>query len=81
MNVEVLAHAIWIYLLFWSDLSVQSLAVVHPILMSDSFLRIRHLISHQLLQYPFVDLAAPVGLLREDMFAHAIWTVPWPLFL
>ena len=28
IHVEVLAHAIWIYLLFWSDLSVQLTVVV-----------------------------------------------------
>ena len=29
MNVELLAHEIWIFRLFWSDLTVQVMAVVH----------------------------------------------------
>ena len=29
MNVELLAHEIWILRLFWSDLSVQVMVVVH----------------------------------------------------
>ena len=41
--------------------------------MSDSYLRIRHLIPHQLLQYPFVDLDEPVGLLREDMLLENLF--------
>ena len=52
------------------------MAVVQPILMSDFTLRILHLISHRLLEYPLVDLMVPVELVREDMFAHGILTVP-----
>ena len=36
MNVEVLAHAIWIFRLFWSDLSVQRMVVVQLMVMKDS---------------------------------------------
>ena len=36
MNAEVLAHAIWIFCLFWSDLYVQLLVVVQLMLMTDS---------------------------------------------
>ena len=36
MNVEVLAHAIWIFPLFWSDLSVQLMVVVQLVVMRDS---------------------------------------------
>ena len=35
MNVEVLAHAIQIFRLFWSDLSVQLLVVVQLMVMRD----------------------------------------------
>ena len=52
------------------------MAVVQPMVMNDSYPRILHLISHQLPEYPVVDLAVPVELVREDMFAHAIQTVP-----
>ena len=36
MNVEVIAHAIQIFLLFWSDLSVQLMVVVQLMVMRDS---------------------------------------------
>ena len=36
MNVEVLAHEIWIFRLFWSDLSVQLLVVVQLMVMRDA---------------------------------------------
>ena len=38
MNVEVLAHAIWIFRPFWSDLSVQLMVVVQLLVMGDSHL-------------------------------------------
>ena len=71
MNVEVVAHAISIFHHFLSDLSVQLMAVVQPMVMNDSYLGIR-LISHQILEYPLVVLAVPVELVPEEMFAHAI---------
>ena len=76
MNVEVFAHAISIFHLFLSDFFVQLMAVVQPMLMNHSYLRILHLISHQFLDYLLVDLVVPVQLVRENMFAHAISTVP-----
>ena len=72
MNVEVFAHAISIFHPFLSDLSVQLMALVQPMVMGGSYLRILHLISHRLLEHPLVDLTVPVELVREDMFAHAI---------
>ena len=76
MNVEVFAHAISIFHHFVSDLSVQLMAVVQPMVMNDSYLGILRLISHhQILEYPLVDIAVSVELLLEEMFAHAIWTV------
>ena len=42
MNVEVFAHAISIFHPFLSDLSVQLMAVVQPMVMNDSYLRILH---------------------------------------
>ena len=76
MNVKVVAHAISIFHLFSSDLSVQLMAVVQPMVMNDSYLGILHLISHQLLEYPLIDIVVPVERVREDMLAHAIKTVP-----
>ena len=76
MNVEVFAHAISIFHPFLSDFFVQLMAVVQPMVMNDSYLRILHLISHQLLEYPLVDLVVPVELEREDMFAHVILDLP-----
>ena len=76
MNVEVFAHAISIFNHFLSDLSVHLFAVVQPMVMNDSYLRILHPISHQILEYPSADLMVPVEFVREDMFAHAIKTVP-----
>ena len=75
MNVEMFAQVISIFRPFLRELSVQLMAVVQPMVMNDSYLRIRHLISHQLLEYPLVGLVVPVELVREDMFAHAIYTV------
>ena len=46
MNVEVLAHEIWIFRLFWSDLSVQLMVVVQLTVMRDSWLQNPHLIHH-----------------------------------
>ena len=36
MNVEVLAHEIWIFLLFWSDFSVRLMVMVQLMVMKDS---------------------------------------------
>ena len=47
MNVEVLAHPIWIFRLFLSDLSVQLMVVVQLMVMRDSYLKSLHLIHHQ----------------------------------
>ena len=73
---EVFAHLISIFRLYLSDLTVKLMAVLQPSVMSDSYLRILHLISHQLLEHPSIDLVVPVELVREDMFAHTIYTVP-----
>ena len=69
MDVEVLAHAIWISRLFWSDLSVQLMV------MRDSYLRSPHLIHHQVLDQAKVEFAVLVELVHEGKLAHAIWTV------
>ena len=50
MNVEVFAHAIWIFRLFLSDLSDQLMLVVQLLVMRDSYLRILHLIPNRLLE-------------------------------
>ena len=81
MNVEVFAHVIWIFRFFKSDLSVQPMAVVQLMVMRGSYPRILHLIPHQYLEYPSVEFVAPVALVHEDTFAHAIQTVPLRLFL
>ena len=47
MNVEVLAHEIWISRLVLSDLSVQLMVVVQLMVMRDSYLRSPYLIHHQ----------------------------------
>ena len=72
MNVELFAHVISICHPFLSDFFVQLMVVVHLMVIHDSYLRIVHLISHQLLEFPLVDLVVPVELEREDMFAHVI---------
>ena len=50
MNVEVFAHAIWIFRLFLSDLSVQLMVVAQVTVMGDSYLKSLHLTPHQLLE-------------------------------
>ena len=48
MNVEVFAHAISIFRFVWSDLSIQTMAVIQPMVMHDSYLRLLHPKSHQI---------------------------------
>ena len=50
MNVDVLAHVIWIFRLFWSHSFVQLMVVVQLMVMRDSQLQSPHLIHHQVLE-------------------------------
>ena len=51
------------------------MAVVQLMVMRGSYPRILHLIPHQYLEYPTVEFVAPVALVHEDIFAHAIQTL------
>ena len=59
MFVEVYAHAIWTFVVFWSDF-VPQLEERFQLMMRD-----RHL----------CEPAVPKAPVREDVIAHAIWTV------
>ena len=75
MNVEVFAVAISIFRLFWNDLFVQLIVVVHLMVMRDLYPRVLYLKPHRLLEFSWVESVVLVTLEHEDMFAHAIWTV------
>ena len=73
MDVELLAHGdLDLSSLPGATLSVRLMVVVQLMVMKDSYLTGPHLIHHQVVEQPSVEVVVPVELVHEGALARAI---------